>query len=194
MAEANIFSHDALQKLSAGEVAIGLSHRKALTACIDADAEACLIFEEDFTAVGPLLRQRLLDAVAALPHDWNFLHLGRCWDGLCGQHEVVRVSPKADVYHEVNNGASCFHAYAVSRSGAKELIAVMPHLDGPVDHAHWQMATKDKKYFVSPAIFTQATTDPLCIKTILSEDAADRVGGNQCQHQQHPAKQVCLSY
>ena len=50
----------------------------------------------------------------------------------------------------------------------------MPFLAGPVDHAHWQMATKGKKFFISPAIFTQAPALRLTSSSSLAtpEDAA----------------------
>ena len=178
VSRAGIFDGKTLKKVTAGEAAIGLSHRKALKACVERAAfdpnapwdnkSSCLIFEDDFTAVGMKLRQRLLDAVAALPNDWNFLHLGRCWDGACGTEQ--RVTPDADLFPEPDNSASCFHAYAVTLDGAKELLDVMPALSGPVDHAHWQMKTTGKKYYISPAIFTQAPALRLETSSSLATD------------------------
>ena len=110
--------------LTPGEMAITLSHRKAWDACIDSNLPACLIFEDDFTAVGPELRRRLDTAVALLPHDWQFLQLGRCWDVTCDA-AASRVSPDADLFRaDQAQMGTCFHAYAMTRKGAFELRKV----------------------------------------------------------------------
>ena len=151
----DLFPPGVTDHLTFGEMAITLSHRKAWQACIDSNLPACLIFEDDFTAVGPELRRRLDTAVALLPHDWQFLQLGRCWDVTCDV-AAARVSPDADLFRA--DGAqmgTCFHAYAMTRKGAFELQKVAKFLDVPVDHAGTYLPERNKRFYISPAIFTQ---------------------------------------
>ena len=151
----DLFPPGVTDHLTFGEMAITLSHRKAWQACIDANLPACLIFEDDFTAVGPELRRRLDTAVALLPHDWQFLQLGRCWDVTCDV-AAARVSPDADLFRA--DGAqmgTCFHAYAMTRKGAFELQKVAKFLDVPIDHAGTFIPDRSKRFYISPAIFTQ---------------------------------------
>ena len=124
----DLFPPGVTDHLTFGEMAITLSHRKAWDACIDSNLPACLFFEDDFTAVGPELRRRLDTAVALLPHDWQFLQLGRCWDVTCDAN-AARVSPDADLFRaDQANMGTCFHAYAVTRKGAFELQKVAARL------------------------------------------------------------------
>jgi len=124
----DLFPPGVTDHLTFGEMAITLSHRKAWDACVDSELPACLIFEDDFTAVGPELRRRLDTAVALLPHDWQFLQLGRCWDVTCDA-SAARVSPDADLFRaDQANMGTCFHAYAMTRKGAFELQKVAARL------------------------------------------------------------------
>ena len=101
------------------------------------------------------LRRRLDTAVALLPHDWQFLQLGRCWDVTCDA-AASRVSPDADLFRaDQAQMGTCFHAYAMTRKGAFELRKVAKFLDVPIDHAGTYLAERNKRFYISPAIFTQ---------------------------------------
>ena len=150
-----LFPPGVTDHLTFGEMAITLSHRKAWQQCIDDNLPACLFFEDDFTAVGPELRKRLDAAVALLPHDWQFLQLGRCWDPTCDV-AADRVSPDADLFRANKpQMGTCFHAYAVTRKGAFELQEVAKYIDIPIDHGGTFIPARDKRFYISPALFTQ---------------------------------------
>ena len=117
------FGNNTFASLSLGEIAIHLSHRKALERCLQlrqaagyfssgdvnsgasgiASAAAdggCLILEDDFRLSGPRAAPRWAASYAALqaqPEPWHFLFVGRCMDGNCGKRDL-RVSRTADLY------------------------------------------------------------------------------------------------
>ena len=66
-AERALFSEDALQSLTTGEIAIHISHRKAVEQCRSDNVSSCLIFEEDFVSAGRELAGRWKSSYENMP-------------------------------------------------------------------------------------------------------------------------------
>jgi GR25 family glycosyltransferase involved in LPS biosynthesis len=162
-----------LTKLSLGEVGIHLAHRKALFRCLQTGSESCLILEDDFTASGPRLVERWVQASRVLSPGWEMLFLGNCLDYDC--QSSTRVDHGADLYRVPRHNLSgftdrsapkCLHAYAVTRAGAQAMIDAVDECPGycPVDWMPSVLAARglpsntssSTLFTVSPALISQA--------------------------------------
>tara|TARA_B110001452_G_scaffold108143_1_gene89682 strand:+ start:440 stop:3652 length:3213 start_codon:yes stop_codon:yes gene_type:complete len=156
------FSEASLAKLTLGEIAIHLSHRKAVMQCLADRAASCLVFEDDFVAGGHSLVDRWRASFAALPRDWQLLFLGKCVDTHCGESHVGGGLYRSDLGHP----PACFHAFAVSHEGAAALLQAMdrcrhfdqPEVPCPVDRSPALLAAPGREsiFSISPALFTQS--------------------------------------
>ena len=162
-----------LTKLSLGEVGIHLAHRKALFRCLQTGGESCLILEDDFTASGPKLVERWVQASRVLSPGWEMLLLGNCLDYDC--QSSTRVDHGADLYRVPRHNLSgftdrsapkCLHAYAVTRAGAQAMINAVDECPGycPVDWMPSVLAARglpsntssSTLFTISPALISQA--------------------------------------
>lgn len=176
------FGNGTFAALSLGEIAIHLSHRRALEQCLrtpaadsnrTSAATGCLIMEDDFTLSGPRLSERWSASYATLLEqpEWHFLFVGRCQDSRCG-HDDLRVSTRADLYRTPRRNVSmatkgwqlvspmCLHAYMVSFEGASRMLTALSTCPGlcPADWAPAAMADTSALFTISPALFTQVRT------------------------------------
>ena len=169
------FGNGTFAALSLGEIAIHLSHRRALEQCLrlspgPSRASGCLIMEDDFTLSGPSLAQRWNSSYTALLQEpeWHLLFVGRCLDARCGRDDL-RVSTHADLYRTPKRTAPmgqygwqyatpmCLHSYMVSHEGASRMLTALSSCPGlcPVDWAPAAMADRSAIFTISPALFTQ---------------------------------------
>ena len=173
-AERALFSEDALRSLTTGEIAIHISHRKAVEQCRNDNVSSCLIFEEDFVSAGPDLAPRWKNSMENLPNSWEFLFLGRCWDVQCDKGGLG-----ADLYRVPHDGMTpqCFHSYAVNRRGTESLLHGMSLCRTlgkcPVDKAVQALVGHGETYTISPALFTQSAIQRVLEKSSSQLTAAD---------------------
>ncbi len=179
-AERALFSEDALRSLTTGEIAIHVSHRKAVLQCRKDNASSCLIFEEDFVTAGPDLATRWKKSVTNLPNSWEFLFMGRCWDAQCDEGAMG-----ADLYRVPDDGKTpqCFHSYAVSRRGIEALLDGMSSCRAqegcPVDKATQAVVERGRTFTVSPALFTQSAIQRILetSSSLITDADAARMAG-----------------
>ena len=112
--ERSLFMDGSMEVLTLGEIAIHISHQRALADCLQiqkGDAP-CLILEDDFSLSGPLVADRFTAAFDQLPASWDLLFLGRCMDNECGSGGL-RISAAADLYgvaaHSYPVGLTDYH-------------------------------------------------------------------------------------
>lgn len=122
-------------QLSEGEVACLLGHRRMLESFVrdsNEKASVALLLEDDAVVASPEKQHQhvpnISKLLAALPEDWEFVQLGRCWDIHCNdmrQYPVASVQLTKDMVVQVFPSAGfelCTHAYLVSRAGAEKLL------------------------------------------------------------------------
>ena len=176
-AERALFSEDALRSLTTGEIAIHISHRKAVEQCRNDNVSSCLIFEEDFVSGGPDLTARWKASFEHLPNSWEFLFMGRCWDVQCDRGGLG-----ADMYRVPHDGMTpqCFHSYAVNKRGAENLLHGMSLCRTlgkcPVDKAVQALVSHGEVYTVSPSLFTQSA-----IQRILEKSSSQLSGDDMAR-------------
>ena len=142
-----------IQRLTAGEVAVRLSMRRANELFLShPSAQSALIFEDDFSASGPQLQRRLGASLAALPTQWDMVFLGRCFGDCSGEHMG------GDLYRTFES--LCLHAYGVSRAGAAALLTALSNCSTkvcPADHAASNVAwERGRSFAIWPQIFGQS--------------------------------------
>jgi len=173
-AERALFSEDALQSLTTGEIAIHISHRKAVEQCRSDNVSSCLIFEEDFVSAGRELAGRWKSSYENMPSSWEFLFLGRCWDVQCDKGGLG-----GDMYRVPHDGMTpqCFHSYAVNRRGTESLLHGMSLCRTlgkcPVDKAVQALVGHGEVYTVTPALFTQSAIQRILEKSSSQLSGAD---------------------
>ena len=196
--ERSMLAPENFGNLTLGEIAIHLSHRRALDACVDLlgqPAKSCLIMEDDFTLSGPRLAERINASLRVLPSQWDLLMVGRCVDYHCADDE--RVSGEADLYHVARNASArgagmwigepthwqfgapmCLHAYAVSRKGAEAMAEAMNSCTPrcPADWAPAKVAQRGNTYKIAPSLITQSSALRLYgdSQAVLSDEDAKR--------------------
>lgn len=163
----NSFQVDTLSQLTAGEVAVSLSQRDALSRFLNnSNAHNALILEDDFTINGDALKERLnysLPVLEAASNPWDILFLGRCHDH-CEYDQYLG----ADVYQVFN--PVCLHAYAINRRAAKMIIEAARLCKGsncPIDNVVRSLIQGTSELgrsqmlvalAISPQLFTQETS------------------------------------
>lgn len=150
------FSKPALETLSAGELAVSLSHRAVLEVFLsDPNAVSVLIFEDDFEANGGALGLRLQASLRYLPDDWDLLFLGRCHDHCENDRHLG-----ADLYRIT--APVCLHAYTVTRKAAIKILEAARECTGSqcaIDQIVRSLIAGGKglrAFAVSPRLFGQA--------------------------------------
>ena len=176
LADRATFGPGAFEALSLGEIAIHLSHLRALERCAAVQQArrgfGCLIMEDDFTLIGPRLAARWNASLAALQQqpDWHLLFVGRCLDARCGRNDL-RVSAHADLYRTPRREAAvgeygwqyitpmCLHAYMVTLEGAARMIDGLTSCAGlcPADWAPAVISNSSSIFTIAPPIFTQSS-------------------------------------
>ena len=141
------------QRLTAGEVAVRLSMRRANELFLShPTATTALIFEDDFSASGPALDRRLSASLAALPTRWDMLFLGRCYGDCAGEHMG------GDLYRTFES--LCLHAYVVTRAGSAALLNALANCTTkvcPADSAASNVAwERGRSFAVWPQLFAQS--------------------------------------
>lgn len=140
---------------SSGKIACHLSHLKAIEMFLeDKNAESCLIFEDDLKV--PYddndTISRMKDVIKDLPIDWEIVYFGRCWDRTCNKQKQI------GKYLYSNVKPLCRHAYAISRSGAEEILnstLPMHKLNGDQMYLDLIYKNKLKTFAVHPQLFNQ---------------------------------------
>ena len=111
-----------------GEVACTFSHRRTLEHFVqqETDQEFALILEDDAIPVhGSSIVAQLEEVIQALPPDWDFVQLGRCWDILCQEEANVRpIATLSSGNHILPSRGFelCTHSYLVSKKGAETIL------------------------------------------------------------------------
>lgn len=163
--ESGEFDPESLDMLTAGEVAVSLSQRKALRQFLSSPVgDRALIFEDDFEPNGFGVRERLeesLKFVANATPPVDVLFLGRCHDS-CEKDRLVG----ADLYRVWS--PACLHAYSVNRRAAAAIIDAAKRCSGPhcpIDNVMRALVQPTKEaestlagYAISPQLFTQEST------------------------------------
>ena len=131
--------------LNTGEIACSLSHRNIYQAIVDKGWKRVLIFEDDVVPDFDNL-PLIIDALKELPEDWELFYLGylknekatigkrlkQVWYQIMGRFGLSRI-PVSMIKRSLPQKFSpsllragfhdCIHAYAVSKEGAKKIIA-----------------------------------------------------------------------
>ncbi|KIP07334.1 hypothetical protein PHLGIDRAFT_35490 [Phlebiopsis gigantea 11061_1 CR5-6] len=127
------------------------------------DREVALILEDDVD-VEQDLYERMEDVWLALPDEWDMLFLGHCWSDEA--HHTALPSPGGAAAPgrtrvHPSRAPKCTHAYAVTRAGARRLVAhlrVAPFAYGrALDQAYaWLvLAGRVQSYSVVPSVVVQ---------------------------------------
>lgn len=106
--------------LSRGEIAAYLSHRRALAAFLETDAEFAIILEDDFGAVDPERFAEQVLQLAQAPVQWDLVKLFDYGKRKSAHARLVLNSIELVEYRSPTAGMV---AYLVRRSGARKLTA-----------------------------------------------------------------------
>ncbi|KAJ2515947.1 hypothetical protein H4217_004883 [Coemansia sp. RSA 1939] len=114
---------------------------------------------EDSVDFGPSPQLRLYSALSAIPADWDVLQLGPVANGSdSGRHDDIHIHGSQLVYRRVDDGACNTLAYAISRAGARKIVATLDATHAHADFEHQMLDSLDRARFlmfrVSPGIFT----------------------------------------
>ena len=92
-------------------------------------------------------RKRVLRTLADLPLDWDFCFLYRCFDL---RHRIRRLTPRLVVPFCPQGGA----AYAVSREGARKLLAAVTPISTAIDRHYARLVSSGqvRAYAASPML------------------------------------------
>ncbi|KZV77419.1 hypothetical protein PENSPDRAFT_256 [Peniophora sp. CONT] len=120
------------------------SHMHLLRRIADDEDERPSIVLEDDVNVERDIRERLQGLWDALPTDWDIVYLGHCWSNEAEYPAIRTVTPPwlpankgfvpsmpPNPLHHTSlhpaSGPKCTHAYALSRHGARRLLAHLRH-------------------------------------------------------------------
>ncbi|HUR66932.1 MAG TPA: glycosyltransferase family 25 protein [Chitinophagaceae bacterium] len=172
--------------LNTGEIACSLSHRNIYQAMIDNNWQRVLVLEDDVVPDKDKL-VLLKDCLNELPDDWELLYLGymknerptfgrkikQGWYKIMAALGMSRIPlkmiknrlPKNYSTHLWKAGFhDCTHAYAVSISGAKKLLAVQTPVIYRADNLLSALVMKDeikafasKSFLFNQEVFTDNT-------------------------------------
>ncbi|KAJ2544728.1 hypothetical protein EV175_005872 [Coemansia sp. RSA 1933] len=120
---------------------------------------------EDHVVFGPSPQLRLYSALTEIPADWDVLQLGPTANGTdSGRHDDVPLQGSQLVYRRVDDGACNNLAYAISRAGARKIVAALDSTHAHADFEHRMLDAFDRVKFlmfrVSPGIFRWRDAGP----------------------------------
>lgn len=164
--------------MNKGEIACALSHRMIYQSMVDNHYEHVLIFEDDVMPSSAI--SELNDCLSQLPEDWELFYLGylknekaspgkkikKAWYQLLAMAGlsklpgtmIARTLPKNYSSHLNTAGFhDCTHAYAISYSGAKKLLAAQTPVIYRADNLLSSLVLKGelKAYAVKHSLFDQ---------------------------------------
>ncbi|KAI0271626.1 hypothetical protein BC834DRAFT_860482 [Gloeopeniophorella convolvens] len=114
--------------LTAAKVACWYSHLQTIRAIANGSQEAALVLEDDVDMEIDT-GKRLQALWGALPGEWDIVYLGHCWS------DEAQLPPLRSISLRLTNGRltssalhpasapKCTHAYALSRTGARRIVA-----------------------------------------------------------------------
>ncbi len=146
--------------LSRGEVAAYLSHRRALAAFLETDAEFALVMEDDFGAVDPENFRAQISKLVQAPLHWDIIKL---FDYQLRKKPRARLNLGTIDLVEYPSPTAGMVAYLVRRSGAEKLTR-RPVLFRPID--------EDIKFYWEIGIYAFSV-----IPNLVSE-LSDKLGGS----------------
>ncbi|KAH9060780.1 hypothetical protein EDB87DRAFT_1789626 [Lactarius vividus] len=118
--------------LTAAKVACWYSHFQTIRDVANGEREAVMVLEDDVD-IEHDMDKRLQALWGALPRDWDVVYLGHCWSDE-SQHPPLRnISlrlPSGRMAWSALHPASapkCTHAYVLSRTGARRIVAHLRH-------------------------------------------------------------------
>jgi glycosyl transferase family 25 len=180
--------------LNTGEIACSLSHRKIYQAMVDNNWSHVLIFEDDVMPDYNTLPQ-LQNCLNELPADWELFYLGYLkrdkinfsgrlkilWYKVLSAFGLAKMSvqmvknilPKNYSSHLYKAGFhDCTHAYAVSLSGAKKLLAAQTPVTYRADNLLSALTLKNelKAFAVKHFLFNQEVFTDLSKKSYIREN------------------------
>ena len=161
------------RKLTANEIGCSLSHRKALEAFLQTNAQWGLILEDD-AEISVIQRDMIFEMVDLLADrtDCDLIKVGGFGDKT-SPGEVIAATSSFSVLNVVTFGV-CAHGYIVSRRGAEKIIRVIEPVTEPYDTflrsvyrhkckmfetAPWLVSLQDN-HFVSSTITAQIGSLP----------------------------------
>ncbi|KAI0252699.1 hypothetical protein BJV78DRAFT_1308598 [Lactifluus subvellereus] len=118
--------------LTAAKVACWYSHLQTIRDIANGEDEAALVLEDDVD-IERDAKVRLQALWIALPSDWDIVYLGHCWSNESQFPPLSRISLQLpsgrmarSALHPANT-PKCTHAYALSRIGARRIVAHLRH-------------------------------------------------------------------
>jgi GR25 family glycosyltransferase involved in LPS biosynthesis len=133
--------------MTAGEIAVYASHRRALRDFLDSGAEFGLILEDDFAFVDPLATPGRIAALLAVPLRWDIIKL---YDYGPGRGVVQRAAAGDISVVNYTAPTAGMVAYLATRRGAERLLS-RPSLFRQIDEDtkyYWELAIR--VYSASP--------------------------------------------
>ena len=134
---------------AAAEIGCALSHAAVLREIVARDWPTALILEDDIALAPPARnwQRRLGKTLADLPASWELLYLYRCFDI---RHRCRRLTRRVLVPWTPQGGA----AYAVTRSGARKLLAALTPVPSAVDRVYSSLVQRREieAYAASPLL------------------------------------------
>ncbi|VDB86564.1 unnamed protein product [Peniophora sp. CBMAI 1063] len=130
--------------LNLPKLACWYSHLQLLRRISECEDERPSIVLEDDVDMERDIHERLQSIWDALPSDWDIVYLGHCWSNETEHQPLRTVAPPwlpnskgyvpsmpSDPAHRTSlhpaSGPKCTHAYALSRHGARRLLAHLRH-------------------------------------------------------------------
>jgi hypothetical protein len=117
--------------ISPGEVACSMSHRRLWKHLLDTGVSHALIFEDDILVAPGVTLEDIQNTVNTC-RGFNILYLGYCG-----------VTVPKSIEGPVTGGASCTHAYVVSRAGLEALMELPATHVKPIDHVMWNFCDEN---------------------------------------------------
>ncbi|KAH8992105.1 hypothetical protein EDB92DRAFT_1797781 [Lactarius akahatsu] len=118
--------------LTAAKVACWYSHFQTIRDVANGEHEAVMVLEDDVDMEHDM-DKRLQALWGALPRDWDVVYLGHCWSDESQFPPLRNISlrlPSGRMASSALHPASapkCTHAYVLSRTGARRIVAHLRH-------------------------------------------------------------------
>lgn len=164
------------------KIACWHSHMQLLRRIVEDEDDRPSIILEDDVNMERDIRERLHGLWSALPMDWDIVYLGHCWSDETEHPALRTVAPpwlanNQGFFHSLPLGPmhrtslhpasapKCTHAYALSRQGARRLLAHLRHppfaYSRAIDQAMSWLVRSDrlKAFSMVPPVIVQRKVD-----------------------------------
>jgi len=141
----NFYDHINSPKISSGELACYMSHKKLWKNIYDSGVQYAMIFEDDIVVANGVTKKNIEDALDNSV-GFNIIFIGHC-------------SSKNKNFDDVETKlgtAQCTHAYIISRKAIEKLLKLSNNFSVPIDTITYDMC-KDNMCFISKHVKTLNT-------------------------------------